>query len=107
MNDDYVVREALKRIEGEVKGLVKAVAVLKTLTEKFMATVAQDFESLRQALDAATNAVAAEIQKLVQGLKNSMTDAELATAKSGFQAVADRLTVLGQDPVNPVPPPAP
>ena len=63
----------------------------------------QDFLDLAQKIDDATNTVAARIDRLVNSLRNSMTDEELVQVKAAFQAEIDKLTVLGQDPVNPVP----
>lgn len=93
----FKVRSQLNRIEAKLGLLIERV-------EQFMATVSQDLKDLSKKFDDATNAVAARIDTLVAGLKNSMTDQELADAKAGFQAEIDRLTVLGQNPNNPVPP---
>ena len=76
--------------------------VLRLLRELKMA-LSQDFLDLAAKIDAATNAVAARIAALGDKVKNSMTDAEVASVKTALQAEADRLTVLGSDPVNPVP----
>lgn len=98
--DPFGYREMTERLfELELK-----VELLSRRLEDIGMAVAQELEALRVAVDNATNAVAARIDKLVQGLKNSMTDAELAAVKAGFQAEIDRLTALGQDPNNPVPP---
>jgi len=69
-----------------------------------MAQVTQDLRDLSAKIDAATNDVAARIAVLSGQIANSMTDAEVAEVKAGFQATIDRLTVLGADPNNPVPP---
>lgn len=76
---------------------------LKIQGETIMGQLAQDFEALRVAMNDATNTVAARIDRLTAGIKNSMTDEEVAALKAGFQAESDRLNTLGQDPVNPVP----
>lgn len=67
-------------------------------------SVASDLTALTKAVDDATNAVAARIDRLAASIKNSMTDAELQTVKDGLAAESARLTTLGQDPQNPVPP---
>lgn len=64
----------------------------------------KEFLDLSKKIDDATNAVATRIDKLSSQIKNSMTDAEVAEVKASLQAEVDRLTVLGQDPVNPIPP---
>lgn len=69
-----------------------------------MAALSQDFLDLAKKIDSATDAVATRIAALQTQIKNSMTDAEVAAVKTGLQAEIDRLTVLGQDPANPVPP---
>lgn len=94
-------------VDGDESSVLTEVRDLKKfLEEKFM-SIAKDFESLRKAMDEETTAVAARIDKLTEGLKNSMTDEEVEELKAGFGALSNRLTALGQDPNNPVPPPPP
>ena len=69
-------------------------------------SVASDLADLKTSLDTATNLVAAEVTFLQSQIKNSMTDQEVADVKAGFKAVADRLTLIGSDPNNPIPAPA-
>ena len=66
--------------------------------------VAQDIKDLAAKIDAATTAVATRLETLLQRVTNGMSDAEVADVKSQLQAEADRLTVMGRDPNNPVPP---
>lgn len=66
--------------------------------------ISQDLKDLTAKIDDATNKVAARIDALASKVTNSMTDAEVAEVKTGLQAEVDRLTTLGQDPANPVPP---
>ena len=99
--DDRVV-EQLTRIANNTNRIGE---VLMALKEELTALIA--------AFDTATNSVAAEIAKLKQQIAdalanpNSLTDADRAEIEAGLQAQVDRLTVLGQDPANPVPTPAP
>ena len=66
--------------------------------------VSQDLKDLTAKIDDATNKIAAKIDALTQKITNSMTDQEVADVKAGLQAEIDKLTALGADPVNPVPP---
>ncbi len=71
-------------------------------------SLSQEFLDLNKKIDDATNAVATRITNLQGQIKNSMTDDEVANVKAGMQAEIDKLTALGKDPANPVPPaPAP
>ncbi len=87
--------------------VLKKLNAILALLEKIMA-LSQDIKDLTTKLDAATTAVATRLDKLQASIKNSMTDAEVADVKSGIQAEIDKLTLMGQDPVNPIPnPPTP
>jgi len=55
------------------------------------------------ALDTATNAIAARLQKLID-LAASNGSASEAEIRAALQPEVDRLTALGQDPANAVPP---
>ncbi len=70
----------------------------------YLMALSQDLKDLTKAIDDATNKVAARIDALAAKISNSMTDAEVAEVKAGLQAEVDKLTALGQDPDNPVPP---
>jgi CRISPR/Cas system-associated protein Csm6 len=72
--------------------------------KKMEASMHEDFLALAAQIDTATNAIAARLTANSQLIKNSMTDAEVAQVKTAFQADIDRLTALGKDPNNPVPP---
>ncbi len=71
----------------------------------------QEIETLMQketsdvikAIDAATTAVATRLQKLIDlaATNGSATEAEIRAA---LQPEVDRLTAMGTDPTNPVPP---
>ncbi len=81
--------------------------ILQQLKELRM-SLSQEFLDLNKKIDDATNAVATRITNLQGQIKNSMTDDEVANVKAGMQAEIDKLTALGKDPANPVPPaPAP
>ncbi len=56
-------------------------------------------------VNTATDEVAARIDRLTATIATDMTAAQVDEAKAGFKAISDRLHALGQDPVNPVPPP--
>ncbi len=70
-------------------------------------TVKQDLDALLAAVDAGTTAVAARLDRISQGVKNAMTDAEVADVKAKLQGEADHLVAMGQDQANPIPPPPP
>lgn len=72
------------------------------LLEKLM-NISQDIKDLTQKIDTATTGVATRIDRLSGQITNSMTDEEVNEIKSGLQAEVDRLTVMGQDPQNPIP----
>ncbi len=67
--------------------------------------LADDIKTLLTQLDAATNAVAANIAQLAGRITNSMSDAEVADIKAGFAAEQARLEGMAKDPTNPVPTP--
>lgn len=72
---------------------------------RYLVKVAEELQAQIAALNTATNDVADLIQRLAGGIKNSMSDEELATVKAGFTAVTERLRGLAQDPANPTPAP--
>lgn len=69
-----------------------------------------ELQALITALNTATNSVADEIAKLKQQIADllanpdSITPEDKAAIEAGLQAQVDRLTALGADPANPVPP---
>ena len=71
-----------------------------------------ELQALITALNTATNSVADEIAKLKQQIADllanpdSITPEDKAAIEAGLQAQVDRLTALGADPANPVPPAA-
>lgn len=81
-------------------------SVLDSKLETLMALVDDLKVSIKQ-LDDETTAIGALITKLAAGIKNSMTDAEVADVKAAFGTLSDRLTTLAVDPTIPVPPPPP
>lgn len=88
-------------LHGQViEDLVKSI---NRLGDSIMA-VGQDIIDLAAKIDAATNLVATEITFLQSQIKNSMTDDEVAKVKASMQAITDRLTAMGTDPNNPIPP---
>lgn len=89
---------------GPVEEILNLLRDIKASQGEFRMALSQDFLDLSRKIDDATTAVAARIAALSGQIKNSMTDAEVAAVKTSLQAEADRLTVLGSDPNNPVPP---
>ena len=67
-------------------------------------SVGKDIIDLAGKIDTATNLVATELAFLQSQIKNSMTDAEVASVKTSLQGLAARLTAMGTDPNNPIPP---
>lgn len=65
--------------------------------------MATQLDTLIQALNDNTNAVAARLDKLIAEVGDTVTPAQLTE----LQAVSDHLKALGQDPQNPVPTPPP
>ena len=64
----------------------------------------QDFDTLLAAVNDATNAIAARIQKLLEIINaGGMTEAQEAEVKAGLEAAVAQLQALGQDPSDPVP----
>ena len=69
-----------------------------------------ELQALIAALNTATNSVADEIAKLKQQIADLLANPDAITAEdkaaieAGLQAQVDRLTALGADPANPVPP---
>jgi ABC-type transporter Mla subunit MlaD len=99
-------------MDGRVIQLLsEAVNQLTRIGDAFMA-LKDELTALATAVDTATNAVAAEMEKTRQQVAdllanpNSITDADKTEVEAAFQKQIDRLTVLGQDPANPVPPAA-
>ena len=69
-----------------------------------------ELQALIAALNTATNSVADEIAKLKQQIAELLANPDAITAEdkaaieAGLQSQVDRLTALGADPANPVPP---
>lgn len=78
--------------------------VILSQLKEFRMSVAQDLKDLTKKIDDATNAVAARLDALAQQITNSMSDADVTAVKAGLQAEVDKLTALGSDPNNPIPP---
>lgn len=100
-NIETILHDILLRLDAIGLKLV----IIEGKEDQIMSQVAQDFESLRVALNDATNAVAAKIATLTASITNSMTDAEVASLKAGFGAVATQLNALAADASDPVPEP--
>jgi len=63
------------------------------------------FLALLQAINTETDRLAAKIQELMDTVETgSLTGAEEEQVLNGLQAIKDRLTVIGADSNNPVPP---
>jgi len=84
---DVEVSRRLERIEHSIHQLTQEIHNMTAELTKFIAAV-----------DAATDKIAARIQKLIDA--SSLNDADRAT----LQAEVDKLNLLGQDPANPIPP---
>lgn len=62
-----------------------------------------DIKTLLTAIDAATNAIAARIQKLSDQLANGLSPEDAQAVADSLNAEVTRLQALGSDPNNPVP----
>ena len=95
------------RVEVVLEG-----CILKQLTRIGDALMAlkDEFTALVTALDTATNQVATQLAKMqteITGLlanPNSITNDDKVAVEAAFQTQIDRLTVMGKDPENPLPP---
>jgi hypothetical protein len=92
--------QALQRIQAKLLGVTHAIDLFE-LQEKEMA-LDPKITAVIQAIDTATNDIAARIQKLIDAAANAgtLTSDEIAAA---LQPEVDKLTALGKDPNNPVP----
>lgn len=110
MSENDNDRHTLNQIARDVKGIIATLEhhhkMLQELREKIMA-LSDDLKVGIQQLNDETNAIGTLITKLAAGIKNSMTDAEVADVKAGLGTLSDRLTSLAVDPNVPVPPPPP
>lgn len=88
-----------QRIDRRLLDITQALEIAE-LKEPDMA-VSTDAAALITAFDAATDAIASRIQRLVAQQTGMSAD-----DKAAFQAEIDKLNLLGQDPNNPVPPAA-
>ena len=69
-----------------------------------MATL-QNFKDLLAAINVETNRLAAKIQELIDKVTTSgLSGPEEAEILADLQAVKDRLSTVGADPSNPIPP---
>jgi len=74
---------------------------------KIMATV-KEFDDLLKAIDDETTRIAAKIQELLDGMDGGGLNSEEEAALAGkLGELRDRLTTIGTDPVNPIPPVGP
>ena len=95
------------RVEVVLEG-----CILKQLTRIGDALMAlkDEFTALVTALDTATNQVATQLAKMqteITGLlanPNSITNDDKVAVEATFQTQIDRLTTMGKDPENPIPP---
>jgi len=87
IHGDIEVSRRLERIEQ----------ALTKLTQEIH-TMSQELTTFIAAVDAATDKIAARIQKLIDASSLSADD------KAKLQAEVDKLNQLGQDPANPIPP---
>ena len=73
--------------------------------EGLLMALKADFETLRLAMNDATNKIAARIEDLMSKITaGGMTAAEEDEVKAGLQAEVGRLKALGVNPEEPVPP---
>ena len=94
--------EALKLVHAVQRGLlvIQQSLDIAELKEPNM-PISTNVATLISEFDAATNAIAARIQKLVSASPSLSADEQAA-----FAAEVAKLQVLGADPANPVPPAA-
>jgi hypothetical protein len=75
--------------------------VLLWRMERLMAISQQILDLLARG-DAATSAMAARIQKLIEAVGTGMSEQDVEALKAALGAEADKLDALGKDPANPV-----
>jgi hypothetical protein len=78
----------------------------ETLEQKVdqLMAVSQEIKSLVSQIDAATNEIAADLTALRDQIAGGVDAATAEEIRAGLQTQVERLTALGQDPANPVPP---
>ena len=94
----------LKRLEQGQERVLSLLWSIRAMGEQQMA-ISQDIKDLLKKIDAATNDVAARIQKLSDQLAGGVTPEAALEIQAGLQAEVDRLTAMATDPANPVPTP--
>lgn len=79
---------------------------LQRMEERIMAK-ADEILALQQALDEATNEIASDLARLREDLAGGVSAEKAEEIRAKLQTQVDRLTVLGQDPEDPIPAPEP
>lgn len=99
-------RTLLERIDATVQRLNEDVALMRQQFDSRFATLTQELTVANAALAALitqlndeTNQIQSRIDRLIAGLQDVATPEQLAE----LTAISGRLTVLGQDPSNPIP----
>ena len=82
----------LTAIRDELRVISKRLDLLTERQDRFMGKI----DDLRDAMNEATTAIAARIERILQGQDDAVS--------AEFQPVLDNLRAMGQDPDNPVPP---
>jgi hypothetical protein len=97
----------LLSLGGKLDGLTALVHSLHKKVDRLMA-LADDLKAGIQKLNDETTKIGTVIDGLVAKLQaGNLSDAEKAEVFAALNAVSDRLTALGNDPTNPVPPAPP
>jgi hypothetical protein len=93
----------LRRIARRQESILNNQTIIYRELRK-MAKVTDEIKAFSAKIDAATDAIAARLQKLIDSADSGLTD----EAKAILQEDVDRLEALGKDPAAPVPtePPA-
>jgi predicted nucleic acid-binding Zn-ribbon protein len=91
--------------DAKLDEVLTRLIALQAQGERLMSK-ATDIQQLVTDINTATNEVASDLQRLRDQIAGGLSADEATTVVTQLDALKNRLTVLGQDPENPVPPAA-
>jgi len=104
--DDPKTAEAFEAVQARLGLLLEATNRVLIQGASLMAA-SDDMKADLGKIDAATNNIAADIQRLKDKISSSMSPADVADVKSALARTVTRLEGLAADPSNPDPTPEP